>query len=59
MIIKNVSHVSVDIMETIWNFHLRCRDRSFLWISVHNTSVWLTRFGYKNHLYGTNGTFVV
>ena len=30
MIIKNVGHVSVDIMKTIWNFRLRCRDCGFL-----------------------------
>ena len=35
---KNVWHVSVDIMETIWNFRLRCRHRSFLWISKHNAT---------------------
>ena len=36
LIIKIVWHVSVDIMETFWNFRLRCHDRSFLWISEHN-----------------------
>ena len=59
LIIKNVWHFSVDIMETIWNFRLRCRDRSFLWISEHNTTNKLRYFGYKNNIFGTKGTFVV
>jgi hypothetical protein len=25
-------------MKTIWNFRLRCRDCSFLWISEHNAT---------------------
>jgi hypothetical protein len=54
-------HVSLDIMNTIWNFRLRCRDRSFLdfWISEHNATNKRRYFGYKNHLYGTKGTFAV
>jgi hypothetical protein len=34
---KNV-HVSVDIMDIIWNIRLHCRDRSFLWISEPNAT---------------------
>ena len=59
MIIENVCHVSVDILETIWNFHLRCCDRSFLCISEHNATNKQRYFGYKNNLYGTIGTFIV
>ena len=47
MIIKNAWHVSVDIMKTIWNFRLHCRDRSFLWISEHNATNKDQYFGIK------------
>ena len=59
LIIKKVWHVSVDITDTIWNFRLRCRDRSSLWISEHIALNKWRYFGYKNHLYGTKGTFIV
>ena len=59
LIIKNVWHVSVDIMDIIWNIRSRCRDRSFLWISEHKATNKRLYFGYKNNLYGTKGTFVV
>ena len=59
LIIKNVWHISVDIMETIWNLCLRCRGHSFLWIYEHNVPNKQRYFGYKNNLYGTKGTFIV
>jgi hypothetical protein len=46
-------------MDTIWNFRLLRRDRSNLWISEHNAPTKWRYFGYKNHLYGTKGTFIV
>ena len=59
LIIKNVWHISVVIMDIIWNIGLRCRDRSFLWISEHNSTNKRRYFGCKNNLYRTKGTFVM
>ena len=59
LIIKNVCHVSVNIMDLIWSFLRRCRDRNFRWISQQTMDKKQRYFGYKNNLYGTKGTFAV
>ena len=52
LIIKNVCHVSVDIMDLIWNIFRRCRNRNFRSISQPNVKNKRSYFGYKNNLYG-------
>jgi hypothetical protein len=54
LIIKNVWHISTNNTDTIWNFRLWS-----LWISEQNAPTNWRYFGYKNHLYGTKGTFIV
>ena len=54
LIINNVCHVSVDIMELIWNICRRCRDRNFWAISQPNVKNKRSYFAYKNNILGKN-----
>ena len=52
LIINNVCHVSVDIMELIWSIFRRCSDRNFRSISQPNVKNKRSYFTYKNNLFG-------
>ena len=52
LIIKNICHVSVNIMELIWNIFRRCRDHNFLSISQPNVKNKRSYFAYKNNIFG-------
>ena len=51
---NNVCHVSVDIMELIWNIFRHFRDCNFRAISQPNVKNKWSYFAYKNNILGKN-----
>ena len=56
---KQRFHVSVEIMEPIWNIFRRFRDFNFRAISHPNVKNKRRHFAYKNYIWGKKVTFAI